>query len=932
MRYVITLLFGVVMANAQIPQYNVTMTPSDYNLLYTRDIFSDSLLPATFEYQGTYWNNAKIRLKGHSTRYYSKKGYRVKFASTNLFQGLGQINFNAMYTDKSFLREKLAWDLFADMQEMAPLPHYARLYINNNWKGLYLFIDKPDKYFLLNRGRAVGPLFEASDTYAMADLTVQPDSIIKLNYEQTIGTANDYVGLEAMIQSLNAAPDLSFADTVSKYFDLSSVINWFSGNIIMMMGDSYVKSYFLYRDTSKLSQQWTVIPWDYDLSFGRNGDPTIPYPASLMNDDFAYTFPPLSGPSNVLKDRLWLTLSLKERLRQRLDTLLQTVFTEQKMYAKIDSLAAYVQNDVERDPDKWGTYQDYFEHIEALKYYVTARKNYLNKTFINSPSGMYNDVTLSITQLNVPYHFVAFDGRQLATMWFSNMSGLDSVRIQAYPDSTPPNVFNPASGGYVRRWIRVTPYPSTSTFTAKLQWSYKDVALNDREVGSGVQDEHLLRSYNYTGSSWMALSSTLNAFGNFVTIDSITEVNCGPVKYFALLMSDTYTQAWFRQQLNYWHRWFDVKFIDNQNGFVIGDHGTVLRTTNAGSSWIQDTIGFNLPFHSLGIPSLNNMFAVGEYGACYHSGDTGKTWVRVDLSTTNDLLGVTFLNSQDGWIFGRNFSLWETSDGGGTWSGSFVDSAKAIVGIAPTAPGKFSVFFEDGTNVKTNNDGQTWSSGPTFPQRINHVAVFGTTIWVVGDSGFVARSVSSSAWIFISISITENLRGVFVVNDTSAYVAGDDGKIYYTIDDGSNWYAQYTADSHDLNAIVFTDNTHGYAVGNGGTILTTMSSGTLTDVRPVLSQIPNEFILFQNYPNPFNPRTEIRWQMADGGYVTLRVYDVMGREVATLVNQQLQPGSYQIPFNGSNLASGVYFYRFDVSGRSGTKHLYSHVNKMLLLK
>jgi photosystem II stability/assembly factor-like uncharacterized protein/spore coat protein CotH len=937
MKTKILLIFLVVCSVSlfgQIPQYNVTMTSSNYNLLFTRDIFSDSTLPSSFEYQGTTWNSTQIRFKGHSTRYFPKKGYVVKFQSSNLFQSLGKATFNAMYTDKSFLREKLAWDLFNDMQEMSTRAQYGRLTINNEMKGLYLFVDKPDKYFLLNRGRVPGPMWEASDTYAMADLTVQPDTIIKLNYEQSIGTASDYTGLEAMIQSLNAASDSSFADTLSKYFDVQSVMNWFSGNIILMMGDSYVKSYFLYRDTTKSLQQWTTIPWDYDLSFGRNGEPTVPYPASLMNDDFAYTFPPLSGPSSVLKDRLWATPSLRELLRQRVDTILQTLFTEQKLYPKIDSLAAYIQHDVAADPDKWGTTQDFSEHIEALKYYITARKNFLNKTFIHPSGGLYNDVTLPVTQLNVPYHFVALDGRQLATLWFSSMSGLDSIRVQAYPDSTPPNIVNPAGGRYVRRWIQVTPYPSTATFRAKLQWSYKDVAANDREVGAGVQDEHLLRSYNYDGSSWQALSSLLNAFGNFVTIDSINESNCGAGKYFALLMSDTYTQTWFRAPLNYWHTWFDMKFFDSQNGFIIGDHGTVLRTTDAGASWSGDTIGFHLPFHGIAIPSMNNIFAAGESGAFYHTTDTARSWSRIDLGTTKDLLGTQFLSPQTGWTYGKNGIVYSTTNGGASWSLKVLDSTKTVYGIAAFSDSSYIAFLDGGIFSKTNDAGGTWQQGAIGAgQPISNIFTLGFSVWVVGDQGVVRFSVDSGAsWSSIDVPLPVMLRNVYALDQSHVYVVGDGGKIFYTTDNGGNWYEQYSADSHDLMAVTFTDNTHGYAVGNNGTILTTLTSGTVTGVRPLSSHLPKEFKLYQNYPNPFNPKTDIRYQISDIGNVKLKIYDLLGREITTLVNEQLRPGVYTVSWDATSYASGIYFYRLDVTTASGIKKNYSEVNKMLLLK
>jgi len=85
----------------------------------------------------------------------------------------------------------------------------------------------------------------------------------------------------------------------------------------------------------------------------------------------------------------------------------------------------------------------------------------------------------------------------------------------------------------------------------------------------------------------------------------------------------------------------------------------------------------------------------------------------------------------------------------------------------------------------------------------------------------------------------------------------------------------------------------------------------------------NDFYLFQNYPNPFNPSTKIIWQSPVGSHQTLKIYDILGNEVATLVNEYKSPGIYEIEFNASeyNLTSGVYFYRLQVGEFSSTKKL-----------
>ena len=932
MKYLIFIFFAITLqVFAQLPQYNVTMTPGDYSLLYTRDIFSDSLIPATFESNGSYWNDAQIRFKGHSTRYYPKKSYRVKFAKSHLFQSMRQINFNAMYTDKSAIREKLVWDLFSELGQLAPHAFHTRYTMNGESKGLYLFIEKIDDYLLKNRGRKVAPLYEASDTYIGADLTVQPDSILKIFYDKTIGSATDYSDLTQLIAAINSAPDASFSDTLQKYFDVNSILNWFTGNILTMMGDSYNKNYLLYHDTSKTVGQWVVIPWDYDLSFGRSGDLGIPYPASLLNDGFAYTFPPMSGPSNVLKDRFMATPSLWEELRLHVDSSLQTIFTENHLYPRIDSLAALVEHDEAIDPYKWGTINDFRDHVEALKYFVTARRNYLLKTFINPPSGQYNIVTLPVSQTDTAYNFVAFDGRQIATLWFKNIQGLDSIRVRVYPDSTPPGVPNTADQKFVRRWAVITPYPSGAKFTAKLQWMYSDVSSLDREVGAGVQDERLLRMYLSDGNTWTPLPSKINFFANIATIDSITQDECGNGKLFALLLPDSYTQKWYRQPLNYWQRWYDVKFSDSLTGFVVGEHGTVIKTTDAGGTWQESYVGLSLPLKSVTMPSLNNIIVAGANGSLYSSKDTGRSWTRLNLGTAKNINRIFFDSAQVGWIFGEKGLLMRSTNGGIDWVTWTVDSAKNIIGMIKHGSNSNTVYFDDGSYLTTSDSGSTWTSGTIGTKRkLTNAIILGNQHWIVGDSGLVLFSPTGSTYNDISIPTTDKIHDLFVINPTTLYAACDGGKIFYTTNNGVNWYSQYTADSHDFYAITFTDSSHGFAVGNSGSVLKTISTGTVTQVKDIASKMPEEFRIYPNYPNPFNPTTTIRYDLPSTSRVKLRIYNILGQVIATLVDEVQTSGYKSVTWRADNSPSGIYFYSIIADGMNG-KILYD-VRKMILIR
>ena len=147
--------FFVTICSAQIPRYNITISKAVEESLRTRDPFSDNYLPAKFDYNDTIWSDVKVRYKGHANRYFPKKPIRVRFSKKHLFQKALDLNLNSMYTDKSFLREKIAWDLFANMGTLAPQAYYAHLSLNNVPQGLYLSVEKVDKYFLANRGRFV---------------------------------------------------------------------------------------------------------------------------------------------------------------------------------------------------------------------------------------------------------------------------------------------------------------------------------------------------------------------------------------------------------------------------------------------------------------------------------------------------------------------------------------------------------------------------------------------------------------------------------------------------------------------------------------------------------------------------------------------------------------------------------------------------------
>ena len=120
-------------------------------------------------------------------------------------------------------------------------------------------------------------------------------------------------------------------------------------------------------------------------------------------------------------------------------------------------------------------------------------------------------------------------------------------------------------------------------------------------------------------------------------------------------------------------------------------------------------------------------------------------------------------------------------------------------------------------------------------------------------------------------------------------------------------------------------------VGVGGTILGTSTGGVLTSVKETPNR-PREFYLQQNYPNPFNPSTNISYQLPMQSHVMLKVFDVLGREVARLVSAIQGPGYKEANWNASSFASGIYFYRLEATSVANPGKTFTQVRKMVLMR
>ncbi len=251
-----------------------------------------------------------------------------------------------------------------------------------------------------------------------------------------------------------------------------------------------------------------------------------------------------------------------------------------------------------------------------------------------------------------------------------------------------------------------------------------------------------------------------------------------------------------------------------------------------------------------------------------------------------------------------------------------------------TAEQKWNSIFL-GSMIRFNISGFTNINGG-LPTKIWHsLAVEGNTLFAGTDTGRIYKSTNlGDSWVIANNGIpnTADVRSLAISGQN--IFAGTSGHGLYVSKDGGNTWA---TKNDGLEFPVGISKI--YVSGNDVLIGTTNQSvwrramSELLGVQNISSEVPASYLLKQNYPNPFNPTTKIRFavpslsfpHVSSGNPVLLIVYDIMGREVQTLVNERLQAGTYEATFDGSNLSSGVYFYKIIAGDFTETK-------RMLLIK
>ncbi|RPI16579.1 MAG: T9SS C-terminal target domain-containing protein [Ignavibacteriae bacterium] len=396
-----------------------------------------------------------------------------------------------------------------------------------------------------------------------------------------------------------------------------------------------------------------------------------------------------------------------------------------------------------------------------------------------------------------------------------------------------------------------------------------------------------------------------------------------------------------------------LHFINTQTGFACGVNGTIIKTTNGGMNWTALVTGSSVELRSIQFLNASTGLVCGFSGTILRTTNGGTNWISVTSGTTNHLLGLSFYNEVNGVCVGNSGTTLYTTNGGISWlignpTGYMVTFYSAFMLNAATGycAGVNTIFSP--LFAKTTNSGANWIYSSFYLNNnegtlrdIHFDSLKGIAVSNVWDGqGAISRTTNGGVNWTTQLFAT-GLYGVDFPVPSTGYTAGVNGLIMKSIDGGISWVQQISGTSVFLTSVDFTDSVNGYIAGYSGVILKTTNGG-MVGIEPVSNELTLSFSLSQNYPNPFNPTTKIRFEIplsskillsgrgvpgsaGRGVLVKLVIYDLLGREVEQLLNEELQPGTYEVNWDGNNYPSGVYFYRLITQDFSESK-------RMVLLK
>ena len=448
------------------------------------------------------------------------------------------------------------------------------------------------------------------------------------------------------------------------------------------------------------------------------------------------------------------------------------------------------------------------------------------------------------------------------------------------------------------------------------------------EIWGAVETGKLIHSTD-GGATWTI--TTINGYSSFFSLAKMNSGIFAAGEYGVIMEYTPDYSGWYAiaNPTDNSANW--ITFANANTGYAVGQYGFIAKTSNKGITWsaIDNKVTMD-SFYGASAVGDNNCWVVGDAGVILHTSDGGAGWAQQETGLTTSLVTVSFVSNLIGWAAGDAGAILHTTNGGTTWTKQTSNTSNYLLGIYFADANKGWCVGANGTIMRTTNGGSTWiTTSSVVSSSLYSVNMINSSLgFSAGPSGVILRTTDSGAsWAKVTSGVTTNLALVAGSSANNLFAVGDTGTVLYSTDSGTSWTAQFASTYNNLYGAALVD-TVLYICGDNSSILTN-SYAQLTDVRESSqlhgSTVPVSFTLLQNYPNPFNPSTTIQYELQKSGWVHLKVFDVVGRLVASPVHKEESIGTHAFRFNAVGLPSGVYYYTLSLNGTMQTR-------KMILLK
>jgi photosystem II stability/assembly factor-like uncharacterized protein len=440
--------------------------------------------------------------------------------------------------------------------------------------------------------------------------------------------------------------------------------------------------------------------------------------------------------------------------------------------------------------------------------------------------------------------------------------------------------------------------------------------------------------FRYDWQNWYTINSQLNYKRVYALYNSAISLFAGTMQ-FGVFKSTDDGVTWSSSGKGIVQSSIRDILVDDQKIYVLNaNNNGINQTTDNGTTWTATNRGLINKTGLYFIERYNNQLYVGGLNGLFKSEVTSINWLTTGLISTNKTLlvdGNNFYSSTTD-EKGKTIILY-SFDAGSHWNKSFINSIGFVNQFYKIGNRLIAAHQSLGI-IESDNNGIDWFENNLGLKYADPITVWkfssaGNYFFASTRNGLYRSSINSTRFFWQKVmDFGADVYDMATI-DNKLFVATYGKGMYSSPDYGKSWYDinEGLTDSTIISLSSSSSNLYCASV-NGGIFYRDLADlSILTNVKIESEPKPITFILNQNYPNPFNPSTIISYQIPEAGFVQLKIFNLIGQHITTLVDEFQQAGIYHSTFNMGkyNLPSGIYFYKI-IAGR------YSKTMKMSLMK